>query len=259
MSTILYKDDNHQCLVFSDLVQGSGIQANQFLIINNGEAALLDPGGPLTYHPLLSAIMRHTSMDDLKYILASHQDPDIISSMGMWLSFSKATIVASALWSRFLPHLVTTKMTEGNRDTDLASRLVGVPDEGAKITLGNSYIKLVPAHFLHSVGNFQFYDPVSKILFSGDMGASLVKEDPGKPVENFAEHVQTMQVFHMRYMGSNKICRLWANMVRQMDVEMIVPQHGRPFQGKEMVKQFLDWIEKLQCGMDLMTEDNYRP
>jgi flavorubredoxin len=47
-------------------------------------------------------------------------------------------------------------------------------------------------------------------------------------------------------------------MVRQMDVEWIVPQHGKSFKGKAMVNQFLDWIEQLPCGVDLMTQDNYR-
>ncbi len=64
-----------------------------------------------------------------------------------------------------------------------------------------------------------------------------------------------MKAFHQRYMCSNKVIRLWVNMVRQMDIEMIVPQHGTPFIGKErMIKQFLDWIETLPCGVDLMTE-----
>jgi len=47
-------------------------------------------------------------------------------------------------------------------------------------------------------------------------------------------------------------------MVRQLDVEMIVPQHGARFEGKVMVNRFLDWIENLQCGVDIMTQDNYR-
>lgn len=73
-------------------------------------------------------------------------------------------------------------------------------------------MKAIPAHFLHSVGNFQLYDPVSKILFSGDMGASLV--DDAAPVSDFAAHIQYMDGFHRRYMAANKICRLWARMVR---------------------------------------------
>jgi flavorubredoxin len=63
-----------------------------------------------------------------------------------------------------------------------------------------------------------------------------------------------MSGFHKRYMVSNKVCRLWANMVRQMDIEMMVPQHGRYFVGKEAIHAFLDWIENLQCGIDLFTQ-----
>ncbi|MOA61999.1 hypothetical protein D3C78_1872830 [compost metagenome] len=58
-------------------------------------------------------------------------------------------------------------------------------------------------------------------------------------------------------MASNKVCRLWADMVRKMDVEMIVPQHGRPFVGKAMITAFLDWIGQLECGMDLMGPADY--
>jgi flavorubredoxin len=66
-----------------------------------------------------------------------------------------------------------------------------------------------------------------------------------------------MKGFHERYMVSNKVCRLWATMIRGLDVEMIVPQHGRPFQGKEMVGKFLDWFEQLECGIDKLTQQYY--
>jgi hypothetical protein len=38
-----------------------------------------------------------------------------------------------------------------------------------------------------------------------------------------------------------------------MDIEMIVPQHGRPIQGKPGVQRFIDWVRQLECGSDLMT------
>jgi len=31
-----------------------------------------------------------------------------------------------------------------------------------------------------------------------------------------------------------------------------------PFKGREMVDNFIDWIENLECGVDLMTQDDYR-
>ena len=43
-----------------------------------------------------------------------------------------------------------------------------------------------------------------------------------------------------------------------VDIEQIVPQHGCRFVGKEAVNRFIDWMEKLECGIDLMTQQNYR-
>lgn len=82
------------------------------------------------------------------------------------------------------------------------------------------------------MGSFQIYDPISKILFNGDMVASLVDETPNEPISDFNAHIPSMKGFHQRYMLNNKACQLWVNMVRRLDIEMIVPQHGRPLAGK---------------------------
>ncbi|MCF6209361.1 MAG: MBL fold metallo-hydrolase [Gammaproteobacteria bacterium] len=251
-ANILFQNDEHTVLTFTDLVTGEGIQSNQMVIIREGHSAIFDPGGDLTYMPLSMAINKFVKVKDIDYIIATHQDPDIISSLDKWLMYSDAKIVISCLWERFVPHLVPGYMKE-----KAEGRLIAIPDQGMDIQLAHSVIKAIPAHFLHSVGNFQFYDPISKILFSGDAGASLVDTAPERPVRNFDKHVNKMLGFHQRYMVSNKICRLWVNMVRDMDVEIIVPQHGRPFVGKEMIGKFLDWFETLECGIDLMTQQNY--
>jgi len=39
---------------------------------------------------------------------------------------------------------------------------------------------------------------------------------------------------------------------------MIVPQHGVIFKGKEMVERFINWVENLQLGVDLLTQEKYR-
>jgi hypothetical protein len=37
-----------------------------------------------------------------------------------------------------------------------------------------------------------------------------------------------------------------------------VPQHGRAFIGKKVVNEFINWVEVLECGIDLVTQQNYR-
>lgn len=254
MAIELFNDGKHLCLMFDDLVDdssGDAVQANQFLIVDNGHGALLDPGGNMTYNGLLMSMHSYFAPKNLEYILASHADPDIIASVNKWMIHSDCQVMISKLWERFVPHFCTVGNAEG--------RVEGIPDEGMNLHLGSSIIKAIPAHFMHSEGNFQFYDPISKILFTGDMGASIVAHDAADtPVEDFKAHIPYMEGFHKRYMISNKICRYWVNMVRTMDVEMIVPQHGRMFKGKKMVNEFLNWIEALPCGVDLMTQEQYK-
>lgn len=264
MAIELFDNGEHKCLAFEDLVtckeatrpdqadQGcESVQANQFLIVDHGSAALLDPGGNLTYNRLFMAISNHTEVKHLDYVIASHQDPDIVASLNKWLVGTDCKVIVPKLWERFVPHFCSPGKTVG--------RLIGIPDDGMNIPLGNSLVKAIPAHFLHSEGNFHFYDPVSRILFSGDVGTSAVDEGLlALPVQDFDRHVQNMLAFHQRYMNSNKVCRLWVNMIRKLDVEAIVPQHGPGFRGKAMVARFLDWFENLECGIDLMTEENYK-
>jgi flavorubredoxin len=254
MAIELFNNGKHMCLMFDDLVDdeaGIAVQANQFLIVDNGHGALLDPGGNMTYNGLLMEMHNYFPPKKLEYILASHADPDIIASINKWMIHSDCKVAISKLWARFVPHFCSVGNIEG--------RIISIPDEGMNFYLGDSIIKAVPAHFMHSEGNFQFYDPISKILFSGDMGASIVSHtEADTPVQDFNAHIKYMDGFHRRYMISNKICRYWVNMVRQMDVEWIVPQHGKSFKGKKMVNQFLDWIEVLPCGIENMTQENYR-
>ncbi|MCU0841885.1 MAG: hypothetical protein MUC79_09230 [Thiobacillaceae bacterium] len=88
----------------------------------------------------------------------------------------------------------------------------------------------------------------------------LVDDANAAPIASkadFLDHLPYMEGFHQRYMVSNKVCRLWANMARQLYVARLVPQHGRDFKGREAITAFLDWIEALEYGFDLFTQDNY--
>ena len=251
MAIELYNDGEHICVAFRDLVSDEAVQANQFLIFDADHAALIDPGGELTYTDLYLGISKYMNVKNLDYVIASHQDPDIVASIHKWLVGTNCKVVVPELWERFIPHFT--------RPGKLAGRVIGMPDKGTNLQLGNIALKALPAHFLHAEGNFHFYDPKSKILFSGDMGANLCEDvsDLDKPVKRLRDVLPTMEGFHRRYMNSNKVSRLWADMVTQLDISMIVPQHGRCLIGKA-IPEFINWIGNLECGVDLMTKADYQ-
>lgn len=249
----LFRNEHHTCLMFTDLVDedGQAVQSNQFLIVDHGVGAIIDPGGNLAYNELFLAMTRFFAPQNLSYLIASHADPDIIASLDRWMTSTRSKLVISRIWERFAPHFTKVGKTD--------DRVIGVPDAGGRLPLGKTELCLLPAHFMHSEGNFHFWDPVSRILFTGDLGVSMMNgTEARKPVTDLKAHIPRMEGFHRRYMVSNKILRLWVRMARQLDVEMLVPQHGAPIQGKKAIADFFDWIESLMCGIDLFDDRAYQ-
>lgn len=244
-STILYQNGTHKNVLLEDFLQGEkAVQANQHIIVHGNAAMILDPGGHKVYSKALSATMSEIGKAKLTHLFLSHEDPDILAALNGWLMTTDAVAYSSDLWMRFIPHFGLDRM--------VADRLVGIPDRGMVINLDGLKLVVLPAHFLHSSGNHQVYDPESKILYSGDLGASLGHQYIEVP--DFDEHIRFMKGFHMRYMSAQRAAKAWAKMVRQLDIEVIAPQHGALMRGKEMVNRFIDWCESLECGVDLLDD-----
>jgi len=244
---VLYDEGGHKVVLYSGLAPRGLVQANQLIIVDGDEALIADPGGRTVFNKLFSELNRHIPATKIRYIFYSHQDPDVAGAAASWrLAALQAKVLISEIWVRFIPHMFTSSVAD--------DFYLPVPDEGMEVELGSSKLRLVPTHFLHSPGAFSLYDPVSKVLFSGDVGASIMPEDAGYETvdtpEAFEEHKQYMEWFHTRIMASQKACRRWAALVRELGAETIVPQHGAALRGRDTVDAFLEWLEKLECGVD---------
>jgi flavorubredoxin len=243
--TVLFDDGVHKCIMFSfddEEQEDKFLSVNQYLIIQNNSAIVLDPGSSAIFYELQEAIEHHIPFENVKYVFFSHQDPDVAGSIAEWSASGSAKFIISALWTRFVTHY-------GMLDMD---RMIALDDKGASISFGDQKLFFLPAHFLHSPGHFSLYDSRSQILFSGDIGAAVVPpKDLYKEVESFETHLPYLEAFHKRYMAGNHFCKAWVERVRQHEVKTIAPQHGALFKD-EHVSEFLLWFESLQCGGDLL-------
>lgn len=238
---VIYEDGGHRWIA---LVRDPNrpdylVDTNEYLVIDGEDSILLDPGGIEIFPAVFSALSAEFDPRKINKLFASHQDPDIISSLSLWLEFNpQIKCHISWLWTSFVPHF------GGNNDT-----FVSIPDGGADIMVGGQRLKAIPAHYLHSSGNFHVYDPKAKILFTGDVGAALLPPgDESLFVEDFDRHIRHAEGFHRRWMGSERAKRDWCNRVSQMDIEMMCPQHGSIYRG-EQVRRFIDWFAQLEVGM----------
>lgn len=215
------------------------VDTNEYLVVSGDDAILVDPGGSEVFPAVFSALSTQFDPRKISKLFASHQDPDIISSLSMWTEFNTdIKCYVSWLWSSFVPHFGGTKET-----------FIDIPDNGTDILVGSQRLQAIPAHYLHSSGNFHLYDPKAKILFSGDVGAALLPPgEDGLFVENFDRHIRHAEAFHRRWMGSERAKRDWCSRVAQLDIEMLCPQHGAIYQGAD-VKRFIDWFAHLEVGI----------
>ncbi|MCA9609897.1 MAG: MBL fold metallo-hydrolase, partial [Myxococcales bacterium] len=202
-SLTLFDNGNHRNILLEDFGGGLAVQANQHLIIHDGQAMILDPGGHKVYNKVFAETRSLLKGANLRYLFLSHQDPDIGTSLNAWLMDTEADALTSRLWTRFFPHFGIDKL--------IADRLKPIPDEGAWVPLGRRELLILPAHYLHSCGNLQVFDPTSRILFSGDLGAAIGIDK--SVVRDFDEHRPYLETFHRRYMGSTKALKAWVRMV----------------------------------------------
>lgn len=235
----IFENKSHQWVVFGRDPDKPNkiIDTNQYMVVTKNNALLMDPGGIELFATMLAAVIKQVSPDKITHLFASHQDPDIISSLGLWdQALPEAVLHSPWLWEGFIRHFGMDNIT-----------FDPIPDEGSKLTLDNTSLEFIPAQYLHSSGNFNVYDPEAKILMSGDIGAALESIDAPLYVENFDQHVDKMKMFHQRWMPSNRAKNDWVERVSKLEIDMLCPQHGRIFKGDD-VKRFLDWFSQLEVG-----------
>ena len=215
------------------------VDTNEYLVTHGGQGMLVDPGGLEIFPAVFSAVATEFDPSAISSVFASHQDPDVISSLALWLEFNpQMRCHISWIWASFIPHF------GGN-----ASTFAAIPDEGMAISLGGLPLQAVPAHYLHSSGNFHLYDRAAKVLFSGDVGAALLPPEHKELfVKDFAAHIRHAEGFHRRWMGSNEAKRQWCERASQLEIDLLCPQHGSIYQGKD-VQRFIDWFDSLHVGV----------
>ena len=241
----IFKKGDHEWLIFGQDPEKPDnlVDTNQVVIINGDSAVLIDPGGIETFPSMLAALTEKISVDKIERIFLSHQDPDVASSLPLWLRVCRdgIDVSISELWAQTITHL------------DANAQINPIPDTGMEFALGDALIlRAIPAHYLHSPGNFHIYDPVSNMLFSGEVGTAVIPPTDwnGYVVQDFDRHMDYMFEFHERWMPTNAARDAWLSQIVRLNIEALVPQHGMVFKG-DNVERFLDWFSGLELGSGL--------
>ncbi|SHH14221.1 response regulator [Clostridium grantii] len=212
----------------------NGLHCNPYLIIDGDEAILIDPGSVIDFEIVYKNVTSLIDIEKLKYIVLSHQDPDICSSTPL---FEKKGVNA-----KIITHWRTGTIAD---HYGIKSKKYIVNENRYEITLKSGRkLKFIPTPYLHFPGAIVTYDAESKILFSSDLFGAISTKWSLYADESYME---VMKTFHEHYMPGNQILRPVMEVFLKMDISMIASQHGSII--KENVKNYIMELRDLQCGV----------
>ena len=241
---VLFEDKDHKVVYLGSrgATKSRSVDVLSYLLIDRDEGLIIDPGGYHLFPKTVYNVSKYIPLKNIKYIYFCHQDPDVCGSLPMWMDVCpQAKIAIGELWVRFLPHFGVEEIEEV---------AYPIPSDGGTLNVGKAPVEVIPAHYMHSPNHFSLYDPVSKFLFTGDIGIAL-GDFKYLVVEDWINHLDYIYTPHKILMASNKVTRAWAEGVKNLEIKAILPQHGAIIQEKD-VKHFIKFMENLKCGVDLI-------
>lgn len=210
-----------------------GLQCNPYLLIDNDEAVLFDPGSVLDFKYIYENIKSIIPIEKIKYVVLHHQDPDFCSSVPLFENEGAKFIIVTH-WR-----------------TQTIARYYGIKSEYYLVDENNYTLKLrsgreilfVPTPYLHFPGAIASYDKTSKTLFSSDLFGAISDDSDLYAGEDYIEKMKT---FHEHYMPSNDILRPVMEMFLMMDILVIAPQHGSII--TKDIQKHIKILRDLECG-----------
>ena len=221
--------------------QESGLHCNPYLIVAGEEAALFDPGSPLDFPYVYDKITSIVPLDNLKYIVLHHQDPDLCASTPLFeQAGASITIVAHWRTAQLVKYYGVTS----------PFHLVSQQNNFLRFANGR-VLEFIPTPYLHCPGSIATYDRQTRTLLSCDLFGAYSHQwslyaDELSGADGRDVYLDAMVTFHEHYMPSNDILRPVMDSLLQYDIRQIAPQHGSII--RHNVKEYMAELRRLECG-----------
>lgn len=217
--------------------QSAPLNCNPYLLVDEQEAVLIDPGSPLDFSEVLKNVQSLVSLSQIKYIVLQHQDPDFCAATPL---FEQAGFAGQLATHWRAAHLI--------KYYGVTSSFYLVNEHNWELSFGNNRkIVFVPTPYLHFPGAIASYDPSSRVLFSSDLFGAFTNHAPLFADEWSGQTYQeAMKAFHEHYMPANAILRPVMEKLSQMDITCIAPQHGSII--RQAIGDHIEILRELECG-----------
>lgn len=240
----LFGYKSHNILfIDSEYSQEDSIRFNRYMILHEDCGVLLGSSGFSVVPRVYAEMLRYTAgSQSLKAVLSSQ-------SSGM----------ANGFMHRFDLGSPPTRICEvsmcflSNDGVEGVKSFIEVPDEGMSCFISPGFDLVLVPELFQSEGRFSVYDPVSKMLFTSEIGAAIRPQDQnGVYVDEFVSCLPYVETSRWQTMRPEHISS-WMEAIAKLDVNVLAPRYG-PFYRGQAVKDFLAWFRDLARGNRLMAE-----
>lgn len=239
-----------------------GLHCNPYLIVEGDEAVMIDGGNRDDFSNVMLKILQIGIKPlQIKRLIFHHYDPDLCGSLPQFeniINSEELKIISQEENNTFIKYY-------SDKTEMLDYRNMGNYFEFAT----GRKLEFYGTPYCHQPGSFITYDTKTKTLFSSDLFGSyderwnlfvkLSEEcrnctDVNKCVKGL-EKCQLSGVirFHQNTMTSNKALSKTLDVIEEIDIERIAPQHGSILETKEDVKAMICHIRAIEnIGIDFL-------
>ncbi len=228
-----YVEVGEKIYIIGDPIAQDGLNCNPYLLIDEGEGILFDPGSVLDFSIVLENLKELIDIRKISHVILHHQDPDFCSAVPL---LEKEGLNAQ---------IVTTwKCQTLIRYYGIHSPYYLIEEHEMKLQLKSGRnLSFILTPYLHFAGAFVTYDEKTRSLFSSDLFGSF-SYNPTLYADD--HYMDKMLSFHEHYMPSNAVLRPVMELLSLYKIDTIFPQHGSII--KEQVYQYIDALKSLECG-----------
>lgn len=214
-------------------------KCHAYLLYDGEEAVLFEPGPLANFPSIFQKVIQIIPLQSIRYIVLSHQDPDVCGSLPAWEKALASIPVSVVTHSR-------TAVIIKNYGLTSPLYLIDQKDWSLKLSSGRT-LRFIFAPWCHSPGTFMTYDEESRSLFSGDIFGAITYKWSFYADQSY---VMAMRSFHDDYMASTYHLRYAISKLTTLYIERILPQHGSIIDRD--VLQYIQALRTSRCGLDLL-------
>jgi diguanylate cyclase (GGDEF)-like protein len=194
-------------------IQPKSLRINQYLIVNDEDIILVDPGPVTMFEQLKEAVNEIINFDLINNILITSADIEKVSSLQKIIDILPIRPKIITSWN--------IKLSIETLGLDFEYLIVDY-NESADF-LDKNHLDIIPIPYLNSPGTYIVYDEKRKVLFSGNLFGAIAN-NLGKYAD--IDYFNYMVAYHEYSFASSEVLDPIIDYIEKLEIDFIAPFYG---------------------------------